>query len=197
MTEFFSHVDELINVAISALGIYGPILGCLLICVESMIPILPLSVFITLNFLSFGNLLGFIISWVCTIFGCCLSFFLFRSKLRNWFDHKIRSHEKINYVMNIIDKINFRQLVIIIVTPFTPAFLINIAAGLSSMPFKKYFVALLLGKGFMVYFWGYVGTTLIQSLTNPSALIKVVIMVLIAYVISYIIGKKFHLDEVK
>lgn len=197
MAEFFSHIDELINTTIAALGIYGPILGCLFICVESMIPILPLSVFITLNFISFGNLLGFLISWICTIFGCCLSFFLCRSKLRNWFDHKLRSHKKIDHVMKVIEKINLEQLTVIIVTPFTPAFLINIAAGLSSMSFKKYLIALLIGKGFMVYFWGYVGTTLIQSLTNPSALIKVCIMILIAYIISYIISKKFHLDEVK
>lgn len=197
MAEFFSHIDELINVAINALGIYGPILGCLLICVESMIPILPLSVFITLNFISFGNFWGFIISWICTIFGCCLSFFLCRSKLREWFDNKIRSYKKIDHVMKIIEKVNLQQLTVIIVTPFTPAFLVNIAAGLSSMSFRKYFIALLIGKGFMVYFWGYVGTTLIQSLTNPSALIKVAIMILIAYSISYMIGKKFHLDEVK
>lgn len=197
MTEFFAHVDEWITIFLQTLGIYGPILGCFFICIESMIPVLPLSVFITLNFLSFGSLVGFIISWVCTIIGCMISFSLFRGKVRIWFEHKIRKNTKVDAAMKIVEKMNFQQLVLVIAMPFTPAFLVNIAAGLSAMTWKKFLAALTIGKAFMVYFWGYVGTTLVQSLKNPSALIKVVIMMLLAYIVSTLINKKFRLDEVK
>ena len=58
MEEILLHIDEFINTILASLGAYGPILGCLLILVESVVPILPLSVFITLNFISFGHIVG-------------------------------------------------------------------------------------------------------------------------------------------
>lgn len=194
MLNFTKEIDTIINTFLNNLGIYGPILGCILIIFESILPILPLFVFITLNFMAFGTILGFIISWVFTIIGCLLSFFLFRKKISNWFTKKISNKKEITKLMNIISKIKLEQLTLIIAVPFTPAFLVNIAAGLSKMSFKKYLIAIIIGKIFLVFFWGFVGTSLVQSLTNPVALIKVVILVLIAYIISKLVNKKFNLD---
>lgn len=187
-------INNYIDIILNSLGVYGPLVGCLFICVESMIPILPLSAFITLNFLAFGNILGFIISWIFTIIGCLLSFTLFRKKIKNWFDKKRNNKQRLNKIMNTVEKINFSQLVLIIAIPFTPAFLVNIAAGLSKISYKKYLFALIIGKISLVYFWGYIGVSLIQSLKNPMILIKVVIFLIIAYIISYIVNKKFKLD---
>ena len=193
--EIFTKLNEWIEVVIGALGIYGPILGCFLIVIESIIPVLPLFVFITLNFLTFGKFLGFIISWIFTVIGCLISFGIFRKGLRNWFTLRVRSNEKVDKLMKNIDKFKFHHLVTLIAVPFTPAFAINIAAGISEMKFKKFFIAILIGKVFMVYFWGFVGTSLIQSLTNPIALIKVVIACILAYLASVVIGKIVNLDE--
>ena len=194
MMEFMSNLDNLINEFLLGIGIFGPMLGCLCILIESIIPILPLFVFITINFLVFGNVIGFIISWLFTILGCLLSFYIFRKKVKNWFDGKIQNQEKFKKIMKLIDKIKLEQLAVIIAIPFTPAFMINIAAGLSKMPAKKFIIALVIGKIFLVAFWGFVGTSLIQSLTNPTAFIKVVILLLIAYISSKIVSKKFNLD---
>jgi len=191
--EIFEKLDILVESAISWMGIYGPIFGCLLMCIESIIPILPLSVFITLNFLTFGNLLGFMISWICTLIGCCISFWIFRSGVKNWFDKRFRIMVKVNQVMNFIDKASFNQLIMVVALPFTPAFLVNIAAGLSRMCFKKFFISIFFGKILMVYFWGFVGTSLLQSLRDPMILIQVVIIMLIAYILSKILNKKFDL----
>ena len=191
---FFGNLDTIINDFLLNIGIYGPILGCFCILIESIVPILPLFVFITINFLVFGNVVGFLISWFFTVLGCILSFFLFRSKIRNWFDKKIKNQEKLKKVMNVVTKVKLEQLTSIIAVPFTPAFMVNIAAGLSKMSFKKFLVALLIGKIFLVLFWGFVGTSLIQSLTHPIALLKVVILVLMAFLVSKIINKKFALE---
>ena len=94
----------------------------------------------------------------------------------------------------MVDKLKLEQLTSIIAVPFTPAFMVNIAAGLSQMDFKKFLIALSIGKIFLVLFWGFVGTSLIQSLTHPIALLKVIILVLLAFIISKIISKKFKLD---
>ena len=78
--------------------------------------------------------------------------------------------------------------------PFTPAFVVNIVAGLCKMDFKKYFIALVIGKISMVYFWGYVGKSLLESMTNPLILIKVVGMLVGAYVLSKVSAKIFNFD---
>ena len=70
------------------MGSLGFISGFLLIIFESMIPVLPLAVFIALNIMTFGSLFGFILSWVATVTGCMISFYLCR-KLRNKFEKKI------------------------------------------------------------------------------------------------------------
>ena len=72
-------IDTFVNNSTEILVGLGPIAGVITIILESMIPVLPLSVFITLNMISYGQVLGFIISWIATIIGCMISFFLFRS----------------------------------------------------------------------------------------------------------------------
>lgn len=185
---------EAINNFINNIGSVGPVIGCILIVLESIFPILPLCVFIVINFLAFGSLVGLLISWLFTIIGCMLSFYLVRSKIQGWFNKKVRKNTKVNSLMNKIDKWKFGNLVIVLAIPFTPASIINVAAGLSKMNQKKYFVALAIGKIFMVYFWGFVGLGLIESLTNPNALIKIIIMVLIAYLLSKLVSKKFDIE---
>ncbi len=194
MMEFITNLDNLINTFLNSIGIYGPLLGCFCILIESIVPILPLFVFITINFLVFGNIVGFFISWFFTVLGCLMSFFIFRKKIKNWFDKKVKDSKKLTKVMNVVNKVKLEQLTAIIAVPFTPAFMVNIAAGLSTMHLKKFLIALCIGKVFLVLFWGFVGTSLVQSLTHPIALIKVVVLVGIAFVISKIINKKFELD---
>lgn len=194
MMEFITNLDNLINTFLTNIGIYGPLLGCFCILIESIVPILPLFVFITINFLVFGNIVGFFVSWIFTVLGCLMSFFLFRKKIKNWFDKKVKDSKKISKVMNVVNKVKLEQLTAIIAVPFTPAFMVNIAAGLSTMNVKKFLIALCIGKIFLVLFWGFVGTSLVQSLTHPIALTKVIVLVGVAFIISKIINKKFELD---
>ena len=191
----FDAIDTFIDTTLQGMGIWGPIVGCFFILIESMIPVLPLFVFITLNFLAFGNILGFFISWVFTCIGCFLSFLLFRCKVQTWLFKRIKKKGIISeHTIEVITNLKFEQLTTIIAIPFTPAFLVNIAAGLSKMSYKKFLGALLIGKVFLVYFWGFVGVSLIESIKNPIYLVRVGILLLIAYVLSKIISKKFKIE---
>lgn len=194
MGAIFSNIDNIIHQFLLSIGIFGPILGCFLILIESILPILPLFVFITINFLVFGPVVGFLLSWIFTILGCLLSFFLFRCKFKNWFDKKIKNGKQLKKVMQVVDKLKCEQLTAIIAVPFTPAFLVNIAAGLSKMPIKKFLTSIMIGKIFLVLFWGFVGTSLLQSLTHPVALVKVALLVFLAYIFSKVVCKKFRMD---
>ena len=191
----FDAIDTFVDTALQSLGVWGPVVGCFFILIESMIPVLPLFVFITLNFLAFGNILGFILSWVFTCIGCFISFLLFRCKVQTWLFKRIKKEGLISEkTIDVITDLKFEQLTTIIAIPFTPAFLVNIAAGLSKMSYKKFLGALLIGKVFLVYFWGFVGVSLIESIKNPIYLVRVGILLIIAYVLSKIISKKFKIE---
>lgn len=196
MQEFMANLDTIINSLLTSLGIYGPILGSVLILVESVLPVLPLSVFITLNFYAFGNIFGFLISYILTVIGCNMAFFISRKLLIKWMDKIYKKYGK-KKIVNLIKRfssIKFNHLVLLMAFPFTPAFLINILSGISSMNHKKFLISSIIGKPFMVYFWGYIGVTLLQSLTHPEYLVKIVVMLIVAYILSMFINKKFELD---
>lgn len=194
MGEVFSSFYNFIMDTIDAMGVYGPLLGSLFIVLESIIPPLPLFVFITINFIAFGYVFGFIISWVCTIIGCLISYFLVKKFLRNFVVDKIKNVDLLTKCMNYIENLSLTKVTVILSIPFTPAFMMNIAAGLVNMNFKKFFIAILISKIFLVYFWGFVGTSLVESFQNPTSLITVVVMMIIAYLMSFVIKKVFKIN---
>lgn len=193
MQEIVGQVVEVIQdiVANTNIGV-SLFVGVFIIVLESILPILPLAVFVSLNMIAFGNIIGFVISWLATTLGCSLSFYICR-KLRKFAIKKLKSRKKILDFINKVDEISFSSLVLILAMPFTPAFSVNIAAGLSKMEYKKYLLALLTGKMFMVYFWGFIGTTFLESITDISVLIKVVVIIFLAFLLSKITTKKFNL----
>lgn len=101
---------------------------------------------------------------------------------------------KIDKAIVTFRNISLPNLVVIITLPFTPAFLVNILAGLTSMDKKKFIAAILIGKIFMVIFWGYVGKSLIESMTDIKTIIIILSMVLLAYIISKIVSKKANIE---
>ncbi len=185
-------IDAFVSNSTNILTSIGPIGGVFLIILESIFPMLPLSVFITLNMLSFGSFFGFIISWLSTIVGCMLSFTLFRYFFQKKLYRFIKKNEQDKFanIMNAISNINFSNLVILIAIPFSPAFLINIAAGLSKIKVEKFFLAIIIGKMVIVYFWGYIGTTLLESLTDITVLFKIGGLLVLAFFISKLVEKK-------
>lgn len=170
------------------------LLASFIIILESIIPILPLALFIAINMFHFGAFYGFVISWISTVIGCILSFLIFRHGLHKFMYGKMIKYRVTDNIITKIDNISFSSLVLITAIPFTPAFSINIAAGLSKMRLKKFIPAMLIAKISIVYFWGYIGTSLIESITNTQILIKIIVILIITYIVSIIIRKKFNLE---
>lgn len=193
-------MESLLNDIVSSIQLFvstsnillSILLGFFIIILESIIPILPLSVFIAINVIAFGQFPALIISWLGTTIGCMLSFFFFR-KIRDRAYNFLYKHTKLINFINKIDTIPFASLVCLLAMPFTPAFSINIAAGLSKMEYKKYLLALLSSKIFAVYFWTFIATTFLESVTDVTVIIKIGLLILCSYVISKIVNKKFKL----
>lgn len=201
--EILNNLDGILNDFLNSAGVWAPILSCLLIFLEGILAFLPLFVFVTFNIMSLstllgdvlGTLLGIALSWVFTTLGSYVTFMLFRRFLNKPFRNKIAKKKKSKKFMKIVDNLKYSQLVLIISIPFSPSFFINLGAGLSNINAKKYLCALLIGKISQMLFLGYVGVSLVECLTNPMALIKVVLILAVGYVISVIVNKKFNLDE--
>lgn len=189
-------VMNFMNSIIEVLKQVGPLGGFFLVLLESIIPELPLGLFIGFNIVSFGTLLGLFISYLGTNVGCLLSFFLFRYFFRDKYTKFIRKKNllKLEKLTNKISNIDFNLLVVLIACPFSPAFLINIAGGLSNIKNKKFILALLIGKVSIVYFWGYIGKSFLESVKNPIVLLKILFIILIAYIVSKIIEKIIKVD---
>lgn len=194
METISNYVVSFLNYYVANVNIVSSFfLGIFIIILESILPMLPLGLFVAFNVVIFGNVLGFFMSWGATLIGCSLSFFIFR-KIRKKIDNYIEKKPKFKNVMENINKISFSNLVIIMAFPFTPAFSINIGAGLSNIPYKKFIMAASIAKVSIVYFWGYIGSTFIESMTDPGVLIKLGIILLIAFLLSKFVTKKFKID---
>ena len=186
-------IDQLVNVMVS----FGPLGGFLLVLLESVVPPLPLGAIVGLNMLSFGNVFGFLISYIATIIGCIVSFYLFRYLFKDKFIHwcSKSKQETIKKWMDKLSNIDFNVLVVLFALPVTPAFAVNIAGGLSDISARKYLIALLIGKPAMLLFYGYIAVSFVDSLKDPINFVKVGVLVLVAYIISKIVEKIVKVEE--
>ena len=174
----------------------GILFGFFLIFLESFLPVLPLGVFVALNVNAFGGILGLGISWVATCLGCFVSY-LFFSFLSEKYLYKFLSSkmvEKVNKGIDSFRKISFSNLVLVVALPFTPAFLINIVCGIARVSKRKFLFSIFIGKVFMITFWGYVSKSLIESITDINTIIIVSLMLVVAYMVSKVVGKKVDLE---
>lgn len=173
----------------------GIFFGIFLAFIESFLPILPLSVFVALNCNAFGFLLGVLLSWIGTCLGGISCYYLFKfigNKLHNKFKKKII--RKVGDGIKNFSKLSFTNLVLLYTIPFSPCSLFNTLGGLSNMNSKKFISGMMLGNLFGMIFWGYVGITVIESLTDIKSLIAISILLLVAYVVSKLISKKLNIE---
>lgn len=201
--EWLSQFESMLMEFLNNMGVLAPLFSCLLVFLEGIFAFLPLFAFVTVNIISLSNLfgtfvgtvLGFTLSWIFTILGSFTTFMLFRKIFSKSFRNKIKKRKRANKFMGIIDKLKYSQLVLIISIPFSPSFFINLGAGLSKINAKKYFCSLIIGKFVQMLFLSVVGVSLVECLTEPVALIKVIAILVVGYVVSLIVNKKFDLDS--
>ena len=189
-------IQYIVDISTNYISDGGIIIGFLLVLLESFVPILPLSVFVAFNVKAFGFLGGCAISWSATCLGSyiCYIFFAFLEEkfTQRFLDRKLI--KKVHKGLEKFKKIKFTELVLILTLPFTPSFLVNILSGLTKMKSQKFVSALLIGKSFSIIFWGYIGKSLLESLTDPTSIIYIAVTLLLAYIISKIVSKKMNIE---
>ncbi|WP_219835219.1 TVP38/TMEM64 family protein [Paenibacillus sp. R14(2021)] len=130
---------------------YGPLPGILLPLAEAFIPVLPLLVFVAANANIYGLWLGSLYSWLGVCSGSLLLFWLSRrlgGHFSGWLRHKFKRADKL---LGYIEHKGFTPIFLFACFPFSPSALINVISGLSSIPFRSFVLAILLGKAVMIF----------------------------------------------
>ncbi|MDD3821581.1 MAG: TVP38/TMEM64 family protein [Bacilli bacterium] len=187
-------LEFIIIFIIESLKGLGPLLGFIIVVLESIVPILPLSLFITLNMYAYGSVFGFVLSWLGTTVGCMLTFLIFRKWFSKYLYQKIKKQPRFNKIMTLINNVEFSQLVILNAIPFLPVLLINVGAGVSKIAARKFLLSLLIGKVVIVYFWGYIGMNIVDSIKNPIITIEVILMLIVVYFLSKLVSRKLRIE---
>jgi len=187
-------IDSFVQFITNCLQQFGVPFGILLIISESIIPALPLGVFIAFNMIAFGGVIGFLLSWIATCIGCYLSYFFFSKLFSKMILNNSKKKEKLDKIVKKMQNIEFSKLVLIIALPFTPAFLVNIACGLVKVNLKKFMTAILIGKISIVYFWGFIGKSVLESISDVNTIVIVCLLLSFSYLISKYISKKLEIE---
>jgi uncharacterized membrane protein YdjX (TVP38/TMEM64 family) len=167
---------------------FGPVPGIFLPLLEAFLPFLPLFAIVFANASAFGLWFGFLYSWIGTVTGSLLVFFIFRNygqkKLLKW----MQKHKSIKKLMSWVERNGFGPLFLLLCFPFTPSALVNVVAGLSKVSPLQYTLALVGGKMVMIFIISFVGYDFLSLLHNP---IRTIIVAVIIFVL-WFVGKRIE-----
>jgi len=153
---------------------FGPLPGILLPFLEALLPVLPLVVFVVANAAAYGMWLGFLYSWIGVTLGALLVFSLAR-RFGNRYGARIRARfPKSEKFFAFIERKGFTPIFILACFPFSPSALVNIASGMSRIPFHTFMTAIGLGKAVMIFILSFLGHDLQAMADNPWRIVLAV-----------------------
>lgn len=192
---FLNNIINNLHGWLETAGLWGGLVSCALIVIEPLLPFLPMFIFVTVNLLIFGYVIGFILSYICSVLGCLLFYVVVNKLLSKRAKKFYKDKKSINNLITKYKNIKFETLTTIISLPFTPGVMINLFAAISDMPLKKYMAAEAIAKIFITIFWGFMGVSLIKCFEEPMYLIIIVLMLICGYILSKIVSKKYNLND--
>ena len=151
---------------------------------------LPTVVFSGANGLIFGFWGGVAVSWVAEILGAVIAFLLFRATLYKKSKRYIQKYKKLQFLDRMTTAESFRALVIARLIPLSPSGLINIAAAMSPMSFRNFFIATALGKLPSVIAEVYIGRDFFSFQDNKTRVVFWLLLAVGAYLYSLIQRRK-------
>jgi len=194
--EFIQNFDVYVINMIEGLGIITAILAGLLMYISSILPILPYAVIMPFLFQYFGLALGFFVAWLLTCLGCLTAYKICKGGSHHLFELKlVKKYELLltKWLM-IVNNASLEQFVMMLSTPFIPAFMMNIVSAVSNMSRRKYIVGIMIGKVFLLSFWGFIGVSLVESFENPNNLLFIIVLLGFAFIISKLVRKKYGIE---
>lgn len=172
---------------------WGPLAPFLLAALESFLPPLPLVAIVTLNVAAHGAFLGFLYSWTGTCFGCTLVFLFVRIALWRFAKRAAENHPAVKRAREWVPTVSAPSLFVILMLPFTPSSLMNLAFGLSEYPAGRYLTTLYLAKLVMIGSLAAFGQSAVRAAEDPRFIILALLLAAGLYVVSRKVKEKHGL----
>ena len=170
----------------------GPIAGILLTMIEAFIPILPLSLFVSINVLVYGFWQGYIYSWIGSVIGTISAFFLIKRFGTGFIQNMAEKNVRLRKTFVWIKEHGFLPIFILLSFPFTPSFLISGLSALAGVKNISFIYSIIFGKLIMILSLSYIGYNIKGFFNQP---VKSIIMIVIT--IGYSFVGKFILQYFK
>lgn len=167
---------------------WGPLPGLLASVAEALLPFLPLMVIIAANANIYGLWYGILLSWAGVSIGCILVFLLARKlggRFGGWLQRKYPATAKF---FNWIERRGFTPIFLLACFPFSPSSLINIASGLSRVPFRTFVLAVVLGKAVMIFCISMISFDITHLAQEPMR----IVIAIAAIVLLWLGGKRLE-----
>ncbi|AND78886.1 TVP38/TMEM64 family protein [Streptococcus pantholopis] len=144
--------------------VLGALLFFLLQIVQVVIPIIPGGVTTVVGFLTFGPLLGFILNYLGIVVGSVILFALTRHFGRQFIFLFVTEKQFHHYEKMLFTPTYEKFFILNMLSPVSPADIMVMVTGLTSMSYSRFIRIILLCKPFSIvaygYFWIYGGRLL-------------------------------------
>lgn len=176
----FHLTPESFRTFVLSLGILGPIIYVGIFIIRPLFLIPSIALFIG-GGLAFGPVLGPAYASLGAALGGTVGF---------WFARKM-GHDyvmkKLKLGANLIDntKFSFSVVFLLSLLPIMPVTVINYGAGLSTMKFKNYIVAHVLGITPRAFAYGFFGSTLLE-IGSPKFRVALLILIIMGIITAYL-----------
>ncbi|PZD96773.1 TVP38/TMEM64 family protein [Paenibacillus sambharensis] len=162
----------------------GPLPGILLTFMKSFVPPLPTIVIVGVNAAVYGLWLGFLYSWIGMVSGCVVTYYIVRRFSSHPYLVRWSRKPKVQKGMEWVRRNGFNYVFLFSIFPVGPFVIINVVAGLARMRARSYIIALLFGKGIMVFSVSFVGHDVGAYVENPFRLLYVALFIAASFVLS-------------
>jgi len=164
----------------------------LIMIIQNTFTVIPLILVITVNYVLFGFLNGFLWSWFTSIIGSAIIFLGTRYLFQDWVMKKVDPT-----LLAKIEKNGFLFVFQARIIPFIPTSLINILGGISSISFKSFIMATVWGNLLYFFFLNLIPTGLLNVPLNEYFLEGIILLIIVLIFIFKIRGKKKKLQQDK
>ncbi|MEW4371666.1 TVP38/TMEM64 family protein [Paenibacillus kandeliae] len=162
----------------------GPLISILIPFLKSFIPPMPTVIVLGVNAAVYGLWVGFLYSYIGIIGGSLVAFALIRKLSQHRYLTRLASRPKVDRTRRWIRDNGFTYVFLLSLFPVGPFTMLNIAAGLSGIRFRSFLIAILFGRGVMVFAVSFIGADLALYWENPWYLTLVVLFIAVCLVIS-------------
>lgn len=126
-------------------GMWAPLIAFVLFTLQAALPIFPYIILASAGGILFGFKMGFLLAWSGALAGASIAYWISRYAASDWVIEQVK--ERFGYDLTQIDSgMAFWTIVLTRVLPIFPTPVINVAAGVSGVPFWNFFFSSAIGK---------------------------------------------------